>query len=429
MTAESEKTIEATSSKTSDQQNLAKGPLSGIRVLDMSRVLAGPSAAQMLGDFGAEVIKVERPGEGDQIRGFGSAVLKDRDGKPTRESAMHLSVNRNKQSITIDLSKPQGQELVCQLAAKSDVFLENYVPGNLAAFGLDYEPIRKVNPAIIYCSVSGFGQSGPYSQRAGYDSLFQAMGGWMQLTGHPDGVPGGGPMKVGPNVVDMFVGLNATIGILVALRHREQTGRGQHIDVALLDSAIAAIAPTAMQYLIGGLVPQRTGNNPLSGGPSGVLNCIDGPLLFIAGPQKQFESLCQVLGLQELVANPKFAAYDARFENRDELAHQLQQVASRWKRADLIATLEKAGIPAGAVNDLPAVFADEHVRHRGVVRDMPHALSDSVRVVANPIRLSDSPARYDTPAPLLGEHNDKILGELLGLSGSAIDALRKDKVI
>lgn len=395
----------------------------------MSRVLAGPSAGQMLGDFGAEVIKVERPGEGDQIRGFGSAVLKDRDGTPTRESAMHLSVNRNKQSITIDLSKPQGQDLVKQLAAKSDVFLENYVPGNLAAFGLDYERIKAVNPSIIYCSVSGFGQEGPYAHRAGYDSLFQAMGGWMQLTGHPDGAPGGGPLKTGPNIVDMIVGLNATIGILVALRHRDQTGRGQHIDVALLDSAIAAIAPTAMQYLVGGVVPQRTGNHPLSGGPSTALKCIDGTVFFIAGPQKHFETLCDILGLPEVARDPKYAAYATRWQHREELAAMLQQRAATWRRADFIAALDKAGIPVGPVNDLKDVFADPQVQHRGIVRNMAHPLADSVPVIANPIRMSDSPVSYAEAAPRLGEHNDSVLAQVLGMDAAAIAALRRDNVI
>ena len=405
------------------------GPLSGIRVLDMSRVLAGPSAGQMLGDFGAEVIKVERPGEGDQIRGFGSAVLNDRDGKPTRESAMHLSVNRNKQSITIDLSKPQGQDLVKQLAAKSDVFLENYVPGNLASFGLDYEAIRTVNPAIVYCSVSGFGQDGPYAHKAGYDSLFQAMSGWMQLTGNADGTPGGGPLKTGPNIVDMIVGLNATIGILVALRHRDQTGRGQHIDIALMDCAVAAIAPTAMQYLVGGVVPQRTGNHPLSGGPSTMLKCRDGAVFFIAGPQKQFEALCGILDLKHVATDSKFSAYASRWQHREELAALLQERAASWLHADFIAALDKAGIPVGPVNDLADVFADQHARHRGIVKNMSHPLADSVPVVANPIRLSDSPASYSASAPLLGEHNDQVLTRVLGMDAEAITRLRSDKII
>ena len=404
-------------------------PLSGLRVLDMSRVLAGPSAGQMLGDFGAEVIKVERPGEGDQVRSFGNVVLKDRDGNPTRESAMHLSVNRNKQSITIDLSTAQGQDLVKKLAVKSDILLENYIPGNLTQFGLDYDHLREVNPAIIYCSVSGFGQDGPYANRPGYDVLFQAMGGWMELTGHADGEPGGGPMKVGPNVVDMIVGLNATVGILLALRHRDQTGQGQHIDVALLDTAIATIAPTAMQYLIGGFVPKRTGNNPLSGGPSTVLQCKDGPVFYIAGSNGMFEKLCQVLNIPDVAKRPEYSTNNGRWERSKELTDLIQKAGGSWMRADFIAAMDKAGLPAGAVNDLPAVFADPQVQHRGVVQAMAHPLADEVRVIANPIRMSETPARYDTPAPMLGQHNDSILGDLLGLDAAAIDELRKNKII
>jgi len=403
-------------------------PLQGVRVLDMSRVLAAPLAAQMLGDMGAEVIKVEQPGQGDMVRHMGGTRLSKPDGTPSSESGLFLSVNRNKQSITVDLSMPEGQALIRQLCEHCDVLIENYIPGTLQKFGLDYEAVREVNPRLVYCSVSGFGQTGPRSQQPGFDGLFQALCGLMSVNGLPDDVPGGGPIKVGPNIVDGVTGLYATIAVLAALRQRDITGRGQHADIALFDSTMHWLGPTVESYLVSGTVPQRTGNHPLSSGPSTVLRCRDGDVYFITYNQASFEKLCGALDLQSLIADPRFTDAQTRWQHRDTLAALLEARVADRPVADVVRMMEQLGCPAGRINDIAQALAEPQAVHRQIVQDMPHPLRPDLQTVANPLRLSDATMSYERP-PLLGEHTDEVLSRVLGLSAEAIERLRSAKAI
>jgi len=402
-------------------------PLQGTRVIDLSRVLAGPMAAQMLGDLGADVVKIEQPGSGDLVRSMGAARLAEADGSPSKETSLFLAANRNKRSITVDLSKAGGQDVVRRLCAQSDVLIENYIPGTLKKFGLDYEQIRKVNPRLVYCSVSGFGQTGPRSREPGFDGLFQAMGGLMSVNGHPDDAPGGGPLKVGPNIVDGVTALYATVGILAALKQRDATGLGQHLDIGLFDCTLHWLSPTIETFLVAGTVPQRTGNHPLSGGPSTVLECRDGRVYFITGDPSRFERLCAMLGVPELPKDPRFIG-PARWQNREALASLLQERVGDRSAQELIDALKAIGCPAGRVNNVAEAIADPQAVHRGALVDVPHPLREDLKLVANPIRMSAADMAYARP-PRLGEHTDEILRERLGLDAAAIARLRSDGAI
>jgi crotonobetainyl-CoA:carnitine CoA-transferase CaiB-like acyl-CoA transferase len=404
--------------------------LSRVRVLDLSRVLAGPWASQMLADMGADVIKVERPGKGDDSRMFGPTFLKDKDGRSTRESAMYVSANRNKRSVTVNIAQARGQEIIRALAAKSDVLLENYKVGDLARYGLDFESIKAVNPRIIYCSVTGFGQSGPYSHRLGYDTVFQGMGGLMSVTGEPDDVPGGGPMKVGPSIVDVITGLYTSNAILSALYHRDaEGGTGQFIDVALLDSVIAALSHYTADYLISGNPPVRRGTEGNGGMPSQMFRCADGAIVMIAGNDEQYRRFCAALKHPELATDARFLTNADRVKNRKEMTPLLSNIIAGWKQRELLDTLEKAGVAAGPINNLREVFEDPQVRHRGVQVEVPHPLSGTVKLAANPIRYSATPIEQYTAPPLLGEHTDEVLSDILGMDAGTLDALRKDGII
>ncbi|MCP1572952.1 MULTISPECIES: CaiB/BaiF CoA transferase family protein [Herbaspirillum] len=410
---------------------MATNPLSQIRVIDMSRVLAGPWAAQMLGDLGAEVIKVERPGKGDDSRQFGPPFLQDREGRDTRESSFYISTNRNKKSITCDIAKPEGQALIRSLVAHCDILVENYKVGDLKRYGLDYESLRAVNPALIYCSVTGFGQTGPYSPRPGYDSIFQGMGGLMSVTGNPDDVPGGGPMKTGPSLADIICGQYASYAILAALYHRDANGgEGQYIDMSLLDSLIASTSHYASQYLVSGDVPVRRGTEGNGGMPSRLFHCLDGDIMLVAGNNEQYRRFCEVLGYPELATDPRFAENINRVMNRRALAAVFEPLVAQWKMHDLLTALDAAGVPAGPINNLEQAFADPHVQARQMCVEVEHPLSEhKVKMVANPVKFSGTPITAYAPPPMLGQHTDAVLGELLGMSSADVAALRERKVI
>ncbi len=404
--------------------------LDHLRVLDMSRVLAGPFLAQNLADFGADVIKVERPHHGDESRTF-PPYLKDSSGAETEDSAYFMSINRGKRSVTIDISTPRGQELVKALAANSDVLIENYKVGDLKRHGLDYEAIRKINPRIVYCSITGFGQTGPYRNRPGYDYIFQAMSGLMSLTGGPDELPGGGPAKVGLAICDVMTGIYASFAVMTAIAERERSGEGQHIDMSLLDTTIAAISHINMNYLIGGIVPKRMGTGHPSIVPYQMFQAKDGPMVVAVGNDGQFGKLCALLGLGDLPKDARFLTNPLRVKNRNALVPQLEAAFAKATTAEWIEKLTQLGVPCGPLNDLQQVFDDPHVKSRGVETRIPHAraAAGSVPAVANPARLSATPPTYERAAPLLGEHTHEILSGVLGLTDADIDKLRTDGVI
>jgi crotonobetainyl-CoA:carnitine CoA-transferase CaiB-like acyl-CoA transferase len=405
------------------------GPLNHIRVLDLSRVLAGPWAGQTLADLGAEVIKVERPGNGDDTRGWGPPFLHNKAGQPTSDAAYFLSANRGKKSVSIDFTRPAGRELVCQLAEKSDILLENFKVDGLAKYGLDYETLKKINPRLIYCSITGFGQTGPYRQRAGYDFLIQGMGGLMSVTGEPDSEPGGGPMKVGVAIVDIFTGMYASTAVLAALAHRERTGEGQHIDLALLDVQVATLANQAMNYLVSGCEPQRLGNAHPNIVPYQALATADGYIILAIGNDKQFSKFCILAGRAELAEDVRFISNAARVENRKVLIPMLEQALQQRKSAEWMSILDAAGIPCGPINTLAEVFSDPQVEARQMRIELEHPRGGKVALVGSPMKFSASPVEYKQAPPLLGEHNTEILGELLGLSAQVRQKLAEDGVI
>lgn len=405
------------------------GALSHIRVLDLTRVLAGPWAAQVLADLGAEVIKIERPGSGDDTRAWGPPFLKDAEGRDTSEAAYYLSANRNKQSVTVDFTQPEGQRLVRELAAQCDVVLENFKVGGLAAYGLDYAALKAVNPRLIYCSITGFGQDGPYAKRAGYDFMIQGLGGLMSLTGRPEGEGGAGPMKVGVALTDILTGLYATVGVLAALNHREQTGIGQHVDLALLDVQVACLANQAMNFLTSGVPPRRLGNAHPNIVPYQDFPSADGDFLLTVGNDSQFRKFCEVAGQREWADDSRFISNKARVANRDVLIPLIRQVTVFKTTAEWIATLEQAGVPCGPINNLAEVFADAQVQARGLRIDMPNGLGGSTPQVASPLRLSATPVEYRNAPPLLGEHTDTVLQRLLQLSAEQIAGLRHKAVL
>ena len=398
------------------------GPLSHIRVLELSRVLAGPWSAQTLADLGAAVIKVERPGAGDDTRAWGPPWVGD-------QSAYFLSTNRGKRSITIDFERPEGQELVRKLAVQADVVIENFKVGGLVKYGLDYDSLKAVNPRLVYCSITGFGQTGPYRNRAGYDFMIQGMGGLMSITGQPDGEPGGGPVKVGVAVTDIFTGLYATIGIMGALAHRDRTGEGQQVDLALLDVQVAVLANQAMNCLVGGKAPQRLGNAHPNIVPYQAFATRDGYIILAVGNDGQFAKFCTVAGRPELAKDERYATNPARVANRKELVALLEELIRTRDSHDWLSALEQVGVPCGPINDLTAVFEDPQVKARNIHQDLPHPTQGSVPTVASPIRYSGTPLVHDTAPPTLGQHTDTVLAESLGLSEADIAALRDKGVI
>jgi len=405
------------------------GPLSHLRVLDLSRVLAGPWCAQTLADLGAEVIKVERPGSGDDTRTWGPPWAKTPDGEATRESAYYLCVNRGKRSVTIDFERPEGRDLVLRLAETSDVLIENYKVGGLRKYGLDWEAVRKVNPRLVYCSITGFGQTGPYAQCAGYDFIVQGMGGLMSVTGMPAGTPGGEPVKVGVAVADLFTGMYATVAILAALAHRDRTGEGQHIDLALLDAQVAMMSSQAMNYLVGGRVPGRQGNGHPNIVPYQALPASDGQIILAIGNDGQFARFCEIAGRPDLAKDPRFATNPARVANREALIGILEGITRTRSAKAWVDSLSNAGVPCGPINDLAGVFADPQVQARGMRRDLPHPVAGTVPTVANPIRYSATPIVHDKAPPLLGADTDEVLAGRLGLTEDQIAALRGAGVV
>ncbi|VUZ23846.1 Acetyl-CoA:oxalate CoA-transferase [uncultured Comamonas sp.] len=387
-------------------------PLAGMRVLDLSRVLAGPWASQILGDLGADVVKVERPSSGDDTRAWGPPYLQDADGQPTRESAYFLCANRNKRSIAIDMASPAGQQQLQQLAAKADIVLENFKTGGLAQYGLDYASLNALNPRLIYCSITGFGQDGPYAARPGYDFLIQAMGGLMSITGVPDGEDGAGPQKVGVALTDILTGLYATIGILAAVQERSRSGLGQHIDTALLDVQVAALANQAANYLVGGLVPRRMGNAHPSIVPYQSFPTADSDMILAVGNDGQFARFCAVAGHPEWAQDERFATNPQRVRHRAVLIPLLRQTTVMRTTAEWVGALEQADVPCGPVNRLDQVFADPQVQARGIRVDLPHPLG-TVATVASPVRLSATPVQYRMAPPLLGQHTEEVLRDWL----------------
>jgi crotonobetainyl-CoA:carnitine CoA-transferase CaiB-like acyl-CoA transferase len=401
------------------------GPLSHVRVLDLSRVLAGPWAGQNLADLGAEVIKVERPKSGDDSRAFGPPWVKDADGRDTRDSAYFTSANRGKKSITLNIAAPRGQAVVRELTAKSDVLIENYKHGDLARYGLAYEDLRKANPRLIYCSLTGFGQTGPYRERPGYDFMIQGMGGMMSVTGEPDGAP----QRAGVPVADIITGMYASIAICAALAHRAQTGTGQHLDLALLDSQIALLAYQNTNYFATGKPPRRIGNLHPNIVPYQPFRTADGDVIIACGNDNLYRKFCAAAGCAELAEDPRFATNGKRVENRAELTRLLAEVFRRRSTREWVELLEAAGVPNGPINDIAQVFEEPQVKARGVRIELPHAAGAMLPMVASPMRFSQTPLEYRRAPPLLGEHTDEVLRGLLGKSEAEVAALRAEQVI
>ncbi|MBA5775902.1 CoA transferase [Stappia sp. F7233] len=405
-----------------------KGPLDGLLVLDLSRILAGPTATQLLGDLGATVLKVERPGKGDDTRGWGPPFLKDEDGNETRESAYYLAANRNKQSIAVDIAAQEGQSLLRRLAEKADILIENYKVGDLKRRGLDYESLKTANPGLIYCSISGFGQTGPYAARAGYDFLIQGMGGIMSLTGRPD-EEGGEPMKAGVGIADVMCGMYASNAILAALHHRSLTGAGQYIDIALLDTQVAWLINQGLAYLTDGNVPPRRGNAHPTIVPYNAYRASDRAFILAVGNDAQFARFCEVAGAPELAGDPRFARNADRVRNRLELEPLVEELAARHPADWWISALEAAGVPCGPINDLAQVFSDPQVIHRGMRVRMAHETSGSVDLIGNPIKMSATPVTYRKAPPRRGQDTAAVLTSHLGLSDAEIAALAADNII
>ena len=416
------------------RQNAAMNSLEGIRVLDLSRVLAGPWCTQTLADLGADVIKIERPSAGDDTRNWGPPFLPTADGRESHESAYYLGANRNKRSVTCDIAQPEGQALVRELAEHCDVFIENFKVGDMARYGLDYASLAALNPRLVYCSLTGFGQSGPYAPRAGYDYIIQGMGGLMSVTGERDDL-NGGPQKVGVAVADLFTGIYATVGILAALRHAERTGEGQHLDMALLDTQVAMLANLGANYLVSDQAPGRMGNAHQNIVPYQVFEVApraDGGKDFIilaVGNDGQYAKFCEVAGRPDLASEPRFVKNADRVRHRAELVPLLEAVMKTRPKADWLSALEAAKVPCGAINSLDEVFSDPQVQARGMVTHWQHPLKHDLKLVASPLKLEKTPVRTDRPPPMLGQHTDEVLGELLGVDAARLATLRDRQVI
>ena len=393
-------------------------------MLDLSRVLAGPWASQLLGDMGAEVIKIEKPGIGDDTRAWGPPWLEDGEGRSTGEAAYYLSTNRGKRSVTIDFTRPEGAELVRRLAAQSHILLENLKVGGLRKYGLDWSSLREINPRLVYCSITGFGQTGPYRERAGYDVLIQAMGGLMSVTGPPEE-----PIKAGVALCDLLTGMYATVGVLAALRHAEQTGQGQHIDLALLDVQVACLANQALNFLTTGVNPRRWGNAHPNLTPYQAFATADGFVIVAVGNDAQFRRFCETAGRPEVASDPRFGSNAARVENRPALIEIISGFMAERPSRFWLQALEAVGVPCGPINQLDAVFADPQVQARGIRMELDHPTGGRVPQVASPLHLSATPVTYDRPPPLLGEHTAEVLGESLGLPSAEIERLRRDGIV
>lgn len=401
------------------------GPLSHVRVLDLSRIMAGPWAGQVLADLGADVIKVERPAVGDDTRTWGPPFLKDREGTATREAGYYLAVNRGKRSVTIDLADPAGQAIVRELAAQSDIVLENFKAGTLSRYGLGYDDLLAVKPDLICCSITGFGQTGPKRDHAAYDFMIQAMGGLMSVTGERDDLPGGGPQKVGIPIVDIMTGMYASVAVLAALAHRERTGEGEYIDLAMLDVQTAVLANQAMNFLVSGKVPQRAGNRHPNIQPQDVFKCADGHIVLAVGNDGQFRRFCGVIGRPELADDERYATNHARVNNLPVL---LELIAARLAEQPMqtwLSALEREQVPCGPINTVPMVFADEQVKARAMLRELEHPLAGSVPQVVSPIRLRNAPLAFDRAPPLLGQHTEEVFREL-GIATSRATAVTQE---
>ena len=416
------------------RQNAAMNSLEGIRVLDLSRVLAGPWCTQTLADLGADVIKIERPGAGDDTRNWGPPFLPTADGRESHESAYYLGANRNKRSVTCDIAQPEGQALVRELAEHCDVFIENFKVGDMARYGLDYASLKAINARLVYCSLTGFGQSGPYAPRAGYDYIIQGMGGLMSVTGERDDL-NGGPQKVGVAVADLFTGMYATVGILAALRHAERTGEGQHLDMALLDTQVAMLANLGANYLVSDQAPGRMGNAHQNIVPYQVFEVAPRAdsgkdfIILAVGNDGQYAKFCEVAGRPDLASEPRFVKNADRVRHRAELVPLLEAVMKTRPKADWLSALEAAKVPCGAINSLDEVFADPQVQARGMVTHWQHPLRADLPLVSSPIKLEKTPVRTDRPPPMLGQHTDEVLGELLGVDAARLATLRDRQVI
>ncbi len=403
--------------------------LGHIRVLDLSRVLAGPWCSQNLADLGADVIKIERPGSGDDTRAWGPPYAKDAQGNNTSEAAYYLSANRGKRSVTVDIASAEGQALVRELARHSDVVLENFKVGHLKRYGLDYASLKAIKPDLVYCSITGFGQDGPYAHRAGYDFLIQGMGGLMSVTGERDELPGGGPQKAGVALTDLMTGMYATIAVLAALTHRDRTGEGQYIDMALLDTQVAMLANVGSNYLNSGKPPKRWGNAHANIVPYQTFACLDGHIIVASGNDGQYQKFVEAGGRPELAHDPRFATNPLRVQNRDVLVPLLAEMVATRRRDEWIAMLEEVGVPCGPINDVGEVFANEQVRAREMAIELPHPSAGKVTLVRSPMKMSATPATSAKAPPLLGEHTDEVLRDVLGKSGDEIAALRGKGVV
>ena len=404
------------------------GPLAGIRVLDLSRVLAGPWASQMFADMGADVVKIERPGEGDDTRKFGPPWIRDAATGENVDAAYYASCNRGKRSVTLDISTAEGQAIVGRLVDRSDVLVENYKVGALAKYGLDYASVAKRNPRIVYCSITGFGQTGPYRNRPGYDFLIQGMGGLMSVTGERDELPGGGPQRAGVALADILTGMYASSGIVAALYRREKTGKGQFIDLALLDSQVAALANQGMNWLIGGQVPKRSGNGHPNIVPYQAFATADGHMILAVGNDEQFARFCKAVGRDDIAADPRYSIIAQRNAHRDELIPMLAAIVRARTTDDWVRTLEAVGVPCGPINTIDRVFADPQVVARGMRVDLPHPRAGTLPSIANPIGYSETPIEYTHAPPVLGQHTDEVLREL-GSDESEIARLRKRGIV
>ncbi len=404
-------------------------PLANVRVLDLSRILAGPWCAQILADLGAEVIKIERPGKGDDTRGWGPPFLRDAQGRDTAQAAYFQCTNRGKKSVAVDIANPEGQRIVRELAARCDVLLENFKVGDLARYGLGYDAIRLLNPRIVYCSITGFGQTGPYRDRAGYDFMIQALGGLMSITGERDDLPGGGPQKAGVAVADLMTGMYSTVAILGALWERTASGEGQHIDMALLDTQVGWLANQNLNYLVSGDAPRRLGNAHPNLTPYDAFKTSDGDIILAIGNDAQYARFCEAVGRAELVTDARFKDNPSRVANRAELKALLEPVMRERTMTEWMQLLEPLGIPCGPINRLDQVFADPQVVHRGLRIELPHPVAGRVPLVANPIRYSRTPIRYEKAPPLLGEHTDEVLRDLLEKSDAELATLRSSGAI